>query len=603
MSTTHTSVTTATVSIMHRWTDHFLSSLFRFITTAMTGTPTSTFPADYLFLQQRQQQLTAPHRHQIDTTTSNVTTTTSSSSLSPIPFPDWEYEIWKLQLYLIVASILWFIVVPYCYSYYCYYVGRRRNRKVVVPTTTTGSTSSKNDKTTTEQQPEKGKRLNIQSLFYDYLIRLPMTIGMIFLGWIITVLLILTLVSPYNNSYTARRIFQTPLLTNTECQDIIQMSHEAAMKNVQNYQRYHPDDFSEEEELMLYEVPYGWQKLRHAKVPTTDLNLITDPFTYEQQQYIVQRLGQVRMAPLLSRLYGVPIRSIQARDIFIVRYDGNSTSRYKLKKHTDGGDISFTIYLNTDFTGGGTRFWNRHTKQPFYLMAGGNGDGTIDERSNTDTGTVTGTTDLVQPGQFSAFPSIIEHEGYPTTEGIRYILVGFLDVVRYDEDGITPSGLSIYASYLNWNWMLASISTAVEKWDWDVQQYYYDPKLLRKYVTKVVVKVALLLDRYTEHCITMPLIQQEQLPELIEVLEQSFQNSTINTTTGGSSTAVKSRISQRARWIEGQQKKAFVRYINDYFYVESEEDDNDGIVTVAAEDQPVEAPATMTTNGIHPPDV
>jgi hypothetical protein len=615
-------MSTTTISIIPRWMDRFASritsttgsitsmvggdSWFQFMTTTMmSGSPMTSFPADYLLLQSQESQ---SHLWNLNvTSTTNVTT---AQSLSPIPFPDWEYEIVKLQFYFVMASIVWWMVVPYYWMVVRRHQSRRRGDPSSNSTTTstTGSasttgTTTKNDTTTTTTTKPREQQFknNKNSYYYYFLIVLPMTLGMIFLGWCLTMLLINTVASPYNNSITARRVFQTPLLTPTECQTIIQMSHAAAHQNVQQYQKYHPDDFTEEEELMLYEVPYGWQKLRHAKVPTTDLNLVTDPFAYEQQQYIVQRLGHVRIGPLLSRLYGIPIRSIQARDIFVVRYDGNSTSRFKLKKHTDGGDISFTIYLNTDFTGGGTQFWNRHTKQPFYLLPGGNGDTSTGshESDSTTTTTTTTTSDMIQPGQFSTFPSIVEHEGYPTTEGIRYILVGFLDVVRYDEDGITPSGLSIYASYLNWNWMLARFTDAIEKWDWDTQKYYFDPKTIRKYTMKATSKVAKLLDRFTEHCMTAPLIRQEQLPELIQVLEESFHNT--------SNSAVKSRRSQRARWIEGQQKRAFVQYIDNYFdddEEEEEEDDKYGIANVA-KDEPVTSPTTATSSGsgIHPPDV
>ena len=580
-----------------------LDTLLRFMVTTMTSiigsissssttTTIPPFPADYLLLQQPVPPQVGNHLY--NDTSTDTTTPLLPKTVSPIPFPDWDYEIQKLQLAFWVVSIVWFVVVPYTSM-----MIRRRRQNVV----TTSTTSTKNDDTTSTKKSRSSK-------LYSLLI-FSTTITIVLSGWVLTMFVVNTFLSPYNNSYTARRVFQTPLLTTEECDSIVQMSHAVAATNVQQYQRYHPDDFTEEEEFMLDEPPYGWQKLRHANVPTTDLNLVTDPFTYEQQQYIVQRLGHVRMAPLLSRLYGIPIRSIQARDIFIVRYDGNSTSRFKLKKHTDGGDISFTIYLNTDFTGGGTQFWNRHTKQPFYLLPGGNENSSHTARdtttttttptTGTSTSTNTHTNTLLHPGQFSTFPSIVEHEGYPTTEGIRYILVGFLDIVRYDEDGITPTGLSIYASYLNWNWMLARISDAIEKWNWDVAQYYILPKLIKKYTILAILRLAQLLDQYTEHCMTMPLIQQEQLPEFIQVLEQSFHNTSVT----------KTRRSQRARWIEGQQKKAFVKYINNYFSEGDDDEeeaaavDNKEGTANAGTDQPetvITTPSPVTTVGIHPPD-
>jgi hypothetical protein len=147
-------------------------------------------------------------------------------------------------------------------------------------------------------------------------------------------------------------------------------------------------------------------------------------------------------------------------------------------------------------------------------------------------------------GHLSTFSSLVEHEGYPTTEGQRMILVGFLDVVPYDEDGITPTGLSLFASWLNWNWMLARVVDYIEKYKWQTEFW-------KKVVKKVIKKFVNLLDRYTTHAMTAPLVEHEQLPELIQTLENSYNHT--------------NRVN-KARWIEGQQKKQFTKYINDWFY-------------------------------------
>lgn len=107
--------------------------------------------------------------------------------------------------------------------------------------------------------------------------------------------------------------------------------------------------------------------------------------------------------------------------MFVVRYD--AAQQPFLARHTDEADISFNILLSDTFQGGGTRFWNRLTGQPFVS---------------------------VQPsrvGQVLTHSALLNHEGLAVTEGLRYILVGFLSVDRMDPITYQPTGLSWFASY------------------------------------------------------------------------------------------------------------------------------------------------------------
>ncbi|KAL3927312.1 MAG: hypothetical protein SGARI_005362, partial [Bacillariaceae sp.] len=102
--------------------------------------------------------------------------------------------------------------------------------------------------------------------------------------------------------------------------------------------------------------PYGWQKQRHVSVPTTDLNLVTDPFSKEDRAWIREKLD-ARLSPILQRIFGVPPSAIRANDIFVVRYDGDRQA--SLSRHMDDGSITFSALISDNFEGGGTRYWNR----------------------------------------------------------------------------------------------------------------------------------------------------------------------------------------------------------------------------------------------------
>jgi hypothetical protein len=483
------------VSVVSTIIENIVSAYGSFIYSTIPET-FPTFPADHLLLEGQQQQ--------------DLQYLNNGTATEKIDLPNWEDEILRLKVLLILASTIWLILIPYYALIRPYPIQQRRNAVAL------------NNPMPREDCQSKRRRY-----VYSFIV-VPTVTTVSIVGCIVTLLLLIVLLSPYN-TYVARRVFHTPILTLEECQRIIDMSHVAARNNLQLFKRRRPDGFTKEEELLINEEPYGWQKLRHESVPTTDLNLVTDPFTYPDQQW-VRHLCDVRIAPVLSRLYGIPIRSIQAQDIFVVRYDANST-RHKLKQHTDDGDISFTIYLNSEFTGGGTQFWNRFTNEPFHLL-----------QSNV-------------AGHLSTFNAALEHEGYPTTRGRRIILVGFLNVVQYDEDGVTPTGLSLFASWLNWNWMLPRVAKYLGRYDWKSQSWKVTTK-------QTLMKLAKLFDRYATHAMTSPLIQQQQLPELIHLLETSFNHT---------------NRAHKARWIEGQQKEKFEEYINDWFNDDDEEEDNEEV--------------------------
>jgi hypothetical protein len=168
--------------------------------------------------------------------------------------------------------------------------------------------------------------------------------------------------------------------------------------------------------------------------------------------WLQERLD-ARLAPTLSRIYGIPASAIRANDVsrkrspilrislskpfsqmFVVRYDRDY--RAHLTNHTDDADISVNVLLTDDFEGGGTRFWNRHTSQPFAHVQ------------------------PTQIGQMLTHSALINHEGMTTTKGTRVIFVGFLSVDRLYPFTGEHTGLSTFASWLSLPWLSTKFKEA-----------------------------------------------------------------------------------------------------------------------------------------------
>lgn len=144
----------------------------------------------------------------------------------------------------------------------------------------------------------------------------------------------------------------------------------------------------------ILEEPSGWTKDRHTSYPTTDLNVVTDPFTAEDRAWLAEKLN-ARLSVLMERTFGVFRGAVRANDIFVVRYEpGGQTN---LRRHTDSSFISFNIILNDGFEGGGTRFHSRPDGTHIDVKPPAVGYGIL---SNAN----------------------ILHEGLATTNGTRYIL-------------------------------------------------------------------------------------------------------------------------------------------------------------------------------------
>jgi hypothetical protein len=228
-----------------------------------------------------------------------------------------------------------------------------------------------------------------------------------------------------NNRLTARSVFQAPLFTREECRHILDLADHAAARNYEAALAITPEEANATITAWKKE-PLGWGKMRHGNYPTTDLNMVNDPFTKQDREWLGDLLDR-RLAPTLARVFGIPTNSIRANDFFVVRYDAGH--RIKLDNHTDDSDISVNILLNEDFTDGGTIFWNRVDEQPYAHVQ------------------------PTQPGTFLFHSARILHEGAAISSGTRMLLVGFLSVDRIDPFTHKSTGMSPYASWLSLPWM------------------------------------------------------------------------------------------------------------------------------------------------------
>jgi len=322
-----------------------------------------------------------------------------------VNLPNYGLERFFVTFLLLGALIVWLVLVPLWWSTVVEETVERQ-----IPDEKTGK---RKKKTQSSKRTVQEKVVHRETSVLTNLLATC--------GCLVTIVYLLLTFSP-NNYYIPHRVFEAPLLTAAECDRILEMAHAAAQRNYEN--ALASTDTNEKQQALLQE-PVGWHKTRHGNYPTTDLNVVTDKFTDQDMQYFGDLLDR-RLAPTLSRIYGIPVSCIRANDMFVVRYDADK--RAHLSNHTDDGDISINILLNDEFEGGGTRFWNR-------LEGGAFGH--------------------VQPpkGHFVTHPAQLNHEGYQVTNGTRFIFVGFLSVDRIDPWTKEPTGMSWYASWFSLSWM------------------------------------------------------------------------------------------------------------------------------------------------------
>ena len=161
--------------------------------------------------------------------------------------------------------------------------------------------------------------------------------------------------------------FAAPILTPSQCAQVIAASES-------------------------YAAVHGWSTARHYSVPTTDL----DVSKVAAFRWLVEECVVGKILPAIEEVYG----GVQAvNDVFVVKYDARDGKKgqVSLPAHCDQSNYSFTLALNHGFSGGGTRFVGQDI--------------------------------TVRPavGGCCVFKGgTVEHEGREITEGVRYVVVGFV---------------------------------------------------------------------------------------------------------------------------------------------------------------------------------
>lgn len=138
----------------------------------------------------------------------------------------------------------------------------------------------------------------------------------------------------------------------------------------------------------------GWTTKRHNNYPTTDLpiQLVKPIFNYIYESFKT-------ISDLILKSYCLEGKNITLnfKDVFVVKYEFNKQNYLDL--HHDGSFLSFQILLSDSdsFEGGGTYFDDGLIMYP-------------------------------EKGDLVIHSSRIKHGGLPITKGVRYLLVGFIDL-------------------------------------------------------------------------------------------------------------------------------------------------------------------------------
>lgn len=109
-----------------------------------------------------------------------------------------------------------------------------------------------------------------------------------------------------------------------------------------------------------YVSEFGWSRGRHvdyAVRPTKDLP-VKVLFPDEGEWKSLHNVFREKIFKAMAKQYGIDADLLRIDDMFITKYDSNSSSENQLAPHNDKSPWSFVIALNDDYEGGGTYFLN-----------------------------------------------------------------------------------------------------------------------------------------------------------------------------------------------------------------------------------------------------
>lgn len=177
----------------------------------------------------------------------------------------------------------------------------------------------------------------------------------------------------------------------------------------------------------------SWETKRHRNYPTTDLAAYTInqtiqldlDHTYPFSQWL-NRTVDDRILPLLAEYYNINIKLLSVKDLFIVKYDAERNgSQRRLKIHQDSSLLSFNIALSQ--------------YEPHWRAQGTQSSASVLSHESLLTSFTGGGTYVclankvlqIKQGALLMHPSRLYHAGAEINHGVRYILVGFVNVDIY----------------------------------------------------------------------------------------------------------------------------------------------------------------------------
>jgi hypothetical protein len=95
----------------------------------------------------------------------------------------------------------------------------------------------------------------------------------------------------------------------------------------------------------------NWSKTRHRNYPTTDNEITPNWNIYTM---INNKISNI-IFPFIELKYNIDKSKLGLIEIFVVKYSING--QVELDYHEDDGDFSFICGLNSEYTGGGTHFY------------------------------------------------------------------------------------------------------------------------------------------------------------------------------------------------------------------------------------------------------
>eukprot|EP00980_Cylindrotheca_fusiformis_P023174 scaffold10199_cov146-Cylindrotheca_fusiformis.AAC.31 len=454
-----------------------------------------------------------------------------------VSLPNYEWERTMLLLKLLLAFVAWIVVFPVLLA----------SPSATTTMTETTSPNPSGNTNASSSPPKKGKQkgksnnklprknntLNQETKNDEKTVTTTTEVSelanaLCILGFLLTCAYMIVIGSP-DNRYTTRGVFEAPLFTRDECHFLVDMAETVANRNFQQAQEERNNTSNSKNgddhqtRLMLLD-PIGWQKKRHKVYSTTDLNVVTDPFSKEDRQWIQQKLN-ARLAPTIQRLYGVPQGAIRASDVFFIRYDGDRQAA--LEPHTDDADVTFSVLLSEGFTGGGTKYYDRRN-----LYYSPNASPEVFAHV------------LPEIGQMTLFRSSTLHEGVQVEEGRRYLMIGFLSVDNVDPWTKQATGLSPFASWWSLNWagvrFRAGYGAAKYNYAWESTNDWLSHSSYVRGLFLQLHELCTKLADFTSHHFFQQIIPDKKTNEFLQAMDAAYKEE-------------EEQTKSRPSWFHGQQ--------------------------------------------------